>query len=99
MTSPTKFYHVTQIIFQMWSCEKSLVTLVFLREKLSQTQFFKDLTRKTTFFEGWSWFKFNKLGLALKVRKFLGLIPTFVELTAEKLVGERERLFSPTPLS
>ena len=59
------------------------------------------MTRKTTFFEGWSWF--NNLGLALgtnlkfytsvakglklKVRKFWGLIPTFVEITEEKLVG------------
>ena len=49
----------------------------------------------------WSWFKFNNLGLALgtslkfytsvakelkvKVRKFWGLIPTFVEDTGEKL--------------
>ena len=60
------------------------------------------MTRKTTFFEGWSWFKFNNLGLALgrnlkfytslskglrlKVRKFWGLILTFVEVTGEKLV-------------
>ena len=66
----------------------------FLWEKLSQPQFYKDFTRKTAFFEGWSWFKFNNLGLALgtnlkfytsvakgltlKLRKFLGLIPTFV---------------------
>ena len=51
----------------------------------------------------WSGFKFNNLGLALgtnlrfytsvakvlrlKVRKFLGLIPRFVEITREKLVG------------
>ena len=55
------------------------------------------------FFKGWSWFKFNNLGLALgtnlkfytsvakglklKVRKFWGLIPTFLEVTGEKLVG------------
>ena len=62
------------------------------------------MARKTAFFEGWSWFKFNKLrlvlgtnlkfyvslskGLKLKVRKFLGLILIFVEVTGEKLVGE-----------
>ena len=67
--------------------------------------------RKTAFFEGWSWFKFNNLGLALgltltfytslskglklKVRKFWGLIPTFVEVTGEKLVGGG--LFVPHP--
>ena len=60
------------------------------------------MTKKTTFFEGWSWFKFNNLGLALgtnlkfyagvikglklKVRKFGWLIPTFVEVTSEKQV-------------
>ena len=53
------------------------------------------MTRKTAFFEGWPWFKFNNLELALdtnlkfysslskgleeKVRKYWGLIPTFVE--------------------
>ena len=62
------------------------------------------MTRKTAFFEGWSWFKFNNLELALgtnwkfytnvakrlklKARKFGRLIPTFVEVTGEKLVGE-----------
>ena len=58
------------------------------------------MTRKSAFFEGWSWFKFNNLGLALgtnlkfyasltkglKVRKFWGLIRTFIEVTGEKLV-------------
>ena len=55
------------------------------------------------FFKGWSWLKFDNLGLVLgtdlkfytsmtkglkqKVRKFWGLIPTFVEVTEEKLVG------------
>ena len=87
----------------MRSCDQSLVTLAFIWEKLSQPQFYKDLTRKTAFFEGWSWFKFNNLELVLgtslkfytsmakrlklKVRKFWGLIPTFVEVTGEKLVG------------
>ena len=61
------------------------------------------MTRKIAFFEGWSWFKFNNLGLALgtnlkfctsvakglklKVRKFSGPNSTFVEVTEEKLVG------------
>ena len=51
------------------------------------------MTRKNNFFEGWSWFMFNNLrlalgmilkfytslskGLILTVRKFCGLIPTF----------------------
>ena len=103
MRSPTKFYHMIQIIFYMCSYEQSLVTLAFLWEKLSWPQFHKDLTRKTAFSEGRSWFKFNNLGLALdtnlkfytsvekelklKVRKFWGLILTLVELIGEKLVG------------
>ena len=61
------------------------------------------MTRKTAFFEGWSWFKSNNLGLALgtslkfytsvakrsklKVRKFWGLVSTFLEVAGEKLVG------------
>ena len=66
------------------------------------------MTWKNTFFEGWSWFKFHNLGLALtialkfytsvtigsklKVRKFWGLYPTFVEVIEKKLVGG---LFDP----
>ena len=86
--------------------------LPFLWEKLSEPQFCKDLTRKTAFFEGWSWFKFDNLelalgtnlefytnvakGLKLKVRKFWGLIPTFVDVTGEKLV-EGPFCSPPTP--
>ena len=29
------------------------------------SQFYKDLTKNTAFFEGWSWFMFNNLGLKL----------------------------------
>ena len=70
-------------------------------ERSYQLQFYKDLTKNP--FEGWSWFKFNNLGLTLgtnlkfyisvakglklKVRKFWGLIPTFAEVTEEKPVG------------
>ena len=111
MTSPTKFYHVTQTILQIWSRDQGLITLAFLLEKLSQPQFCKDLTRKKTFFERWSWFKLNNLGMALvmasefytsaakgvrlKVKKILGLISTFPEDTGEKLVGET--FCPPTP--
>ena len=64
---------------------------------------------KPLFFEGWSRFKFDNLGLALgknlklyisvakglklKVIKFWGLTPTFVDVTGEKLVGD----FLPSP--
>ena len=109
MTSPAKFYHVIQIILLMCSCDQSFVTLAFLWKKLSQPHFSKDLTRKTASFEVWSWFKFNNLGLALdtnlkfytsvtkglklKARKFWGLIPTFVEVTGEKLFEGRGAFF------
>ena len=59
------------------------------------------MSKKTAFFEGWSCFKFNNLGLKLgmnlkfytsvekglklKVRKFWGVIPTFVEVTGKKI--------------
>ena len=61
------------------------------------------MIRKTKCFEGCSWFKYNNLGLALgmalkiytsvakeltpKVRKFLGLIPTFVEIIGKNWYG------------
>ena len=65
MTSPTKFYYMTQIILQMLSsCDKSFVTLPVLWEKLLWPLFYKDLTRKTKFLEECSWFKFNNMGLA-----------------------------------
>ena len=36
-------------------------------------------------------------GLKLKVRKFWGLIPSFVEVTGEKLVGGGGAFWSPLP--
>ena len=69
------------------------------------------MIRKTAFFDEWSWFKFSNLGFALgtnlkfytivakglklKVKRFWRLIPTFVEVTGEKLVG---MAFLPSPL-
>ena len=111
MTSPAKFYHVIQIILYICSCEQTLVTLAFLWEKLSQPQFYKDLTKKIAFFEGRSWFKFNNLGLPLgtnlkfytsvakrlqlKIRKFWQLISTFVEVTGEAPVGGADHFGPP----
>ena len=87
----------------MCVCDQIFINVAILWEKLSQPQFYKNLSRKNAFFEGWSWFKFNNSGMALstnlkfctsvgeglklKVRKFWGLIPTFVEVAGEKLVG------------
>ena len=67
------------------------------------------MTRKSNFFEGYSWLKLDYLGPALamalklficatneikiKVKTFWRLIPTFVEVT-----GEVAKLFCPPPL-
>ena len=72
-------------------------------KKSSQPQFYKDLTRKTTFIEWWYGFKFNNLGLTLgtnlkfytsvekglnlRVRKFSRLIRVCVDITGENLVA------------
>ena len=64
---------------------------------------FGDCSISMSVVEGWSWFRFNKLGLALgtnlkfytsvtkelklKVRMFWKLIPVFVEVTGKNLVG------------
>ena len=91
MTSPSKLYHVIQITFQMWSRDQSLVAVALQGEKLSQPR----VDQKKHFFERCSWFKFNmafKLYASvakrfkLKVQKSWRLIPTFVEVTREKLV-------------
>ena len=49
MTSQNKIYHVIQVILKMRSCDQGLVTLAFLGEKLSKSQFYKDLSGKTAF--------------------------------------------------
>ena len=88
----------------MCLCDHSLLTSISMRQVItSSLLFYMDFTRKTAFFEGWPWFKFNNLGLVLginlkfytsvgkglelKVRNFGGLVPTSVEVTGEKLVG------------
>ena len=76
-------------------------------KKLSWPQFYKNLSRKTEFCEGCSWFKFNNLGLALDMAlrfyrsvekglkpKFWRLILTFAQITGEKA---GRRAFLPTP--
>ena len=69
------------------------------------------MTRKTAFFEGLTWFKFNNIrlalgmnfkfynsvakGLKIKIRNFFELNPTFAEVTGKKLVGGA---FLPHPI-
>ena len=82
-----------------------------MREVIT-TSVLSGFDQKNRIFERWSWLKFSNLKLALgtnlkfytsvvkrlklKVRKFLGPIPTFVEVTGEKLEGGAF-LFPPTP--
>ena len=94
MKSPRKFFHVTQIIMQNWSCDQSLVALVFLRKKLSKPQFYKDLTRKKTFFKAWSWFKFNNLRLAMGMTlKFYTSMAKRVETKSQKVLGANSYVY------
>ena len=84
-------------IWQLWYFyERSYDNLNFIR-------IWSDQFDLTNFYEGFSWFKFNNLGLALgivlkfyisvakvlklKARKFWRLITTFVEVTGAKLAG------------
>ena len=75
---------------------------ISMREVIITSNLWK-FHKKNPFFDGWFWFKFNNLGLALgknlkfytsmakglklTVRKFWGLTPTFAEVTGQKLVG------------
>ena len=102
ITSPTKFYHLTNYITDAVMWPKFCNSSISMREVIIMS-IFRDLTRKTIFFEGYPCFKFNNLGLALdialkfytsvanrlklKVRKCFGLV-----LTGEKLT------FLPAPI-
>ena len=111
MTSATKFlphYSIYVIDVVMWPrfCSSSIC----IREVIIAS-ILKGFDQKNAFLEGWSWFKINNVGLALgknlkfytslpkwlklKLRKFGGLFPKFVEVTGEKLLGVR--LFAPVP--
>ena len=88
----------------MWLCDHSSISI----REVILTSILQGFDQKKHFFEGWSWFNFNNLGLALsmalkfytslaeglklKLRKFCRLIITFVKVTGEKLIGE---LFCP----
>ena len=83
MTSPTKFYHVTEIALLIQSCEQSLVALAFVSEKISYAEFYQDFTKKPAFFEVWFWLRFNNLRLALGANlKFYASVAKWLEVTA-----------------
>ena len=77
----------------MWSRDQSLVILTFLWEKSLLPQFYKDLTKKTAFFEGWCWFKFNNLGQALVTNlKFCTSVAKGLKLKARNFWGTNSYL-------
>ena len=60
----------------MWSCDQSLQFY-----ERSYRKLFSGFDQKNTFFEGWSWFKFNNLGLALGIALefYTGLATLFLK--------------------
>ena len=90
-------YNVTVVMWPKFSNSSTPVREVTI------TSVLQGFDQKSVFFEGWSWFKLNNLGLALnrelkfytsvaiglklKVRKFLWLILSFAEVTEENVVG------------
>ena len=88
MTSSAKFYHVTGIILEMWSCDQSLLTLAFLWEKLSQLELYKDLTRKTTFLRvcpGSSSIIWNRGLTLVMVLKFYTSVAKWLKIKVRKV--------------
>ena len=59
MTSPTKFYHVTNYIVDLIIWPKFSNSNISMREVNIISILFD---QKNTDFEGWTWFKFNNLG-------------------------------------
>ena len=90
MTSPIKSNHENQIKLQIWSCRQGLVTVAFLWwEKLSQPQFYKDLTRKTIFSErcsslgsSWMFGTGNRYGLEILLQ-----FCRSVKIKSQKVLG------------
>ena len=98
-----KFCYIKKYRYRVEFDTQFLILLAFVESFVESLVFIRIWPEKPLFFEVWSWFKFNNLGLALgtnlkfytsvikglklKVGRFLGLIPTFVEVTGKKLVG------------
>ena len=108
---------VGDVTNKILSRDSNYIADVFMWPKFGDSskhkpQFYKDLTRKTAFFERWSWFKFRDLwlalgtilefytsvakGLKLKVRKFFRANSYVCRSYRGKLVV-RGGLFAPHP--
>ena len=66
------------------------------------TEIYTDLTRKTDYFEGWSWFKFNNLRVVLVMTlKFYSCVEKRLKLKVKSVEGNQQRTFlhfSPPPI-
>ena len=52
------------------------------------TEIYTDLTRKTDYFEGWSWFKFNNLRVVLVMTlKFYSCVEKRLKLKVKSVKG------------
>ena len=65
MTSPAKLFYVTQIILQKWSCNQKFGNSSISMREVIITSILYKFDQKKHIFEGWSWFKFINLRLAL----------------------------------
>ena len=93
---------VYNVTYKVLLCDSIYVVYVVMQPKFGNSSTSMREVIKTTFFARWSCFNFNNLGRTLviplkfyasvvkrlkpKFKKFLGLIPTFVEVTGEKLI-------------
>ena len=60
----TKFHCVTQIILYIWSCDQK-ISIPIREVNWENLNFLRTWPNRS--FEGWSWFKFSNLGLAVGV--------------------------------
>ena len=104
--SPTKFCLVTQIILQVLSCDQSLTTVAF-HEKLSQVQFYKNLTGLVHVQWSWACTKYGLEILQQCVKRFWAKSHKFLRafLSLESFwwcyrgkPGRRCRLFALPPI-
>ena len=65
--------------------ESSYIVNVVMGPKFDNSSIYKDLNKKINFFEGYCWFKFNNLGLALGMAlKFYASVTSFLKLKLTK---------------
>ena len=87
---------VLNVTNKILSLESNCIVDVVMWPKIGNCSIFievitslcKDSTRKNTFFERWSWFKFNNLGLALSMTlKFYSSVGKGLKLKVRKIFG------------